>query len=161
MNPVEFRQRQRGSTLRRGSRSIAVVLVVVPLLLTACGGTAGEEATHKPSAVQHVKGTDVTRVTLTVAAAKRIGIQTAPVRSDGTGTHRTVIPYAAVLYDPNGSAWAYTSPEQLVFQRQDISIARIDGNSAVLSHGPPIGTAVVTVGATEIWGVEYGGIEED
>ncbi len=59
------------------------------------------------------------------------------------------------------TTWTYTSPEHLVFQRQDISVARIDGDSAVLTSGPPVGTVVVTVGATEIWGVEYGGIEED
>ena len=146
---------------RRGSRWIAAVLLVVPLLLAACGGTAGEEGTPKPAVVEHVKGTGVTRVTLTAEAAKRLDIQTARVRSDGTGTHRTVIPYAAVLYDPNGNTWTYTSPEHLVFQRQDIRVARIDGDSAVLTNGPPVGTAVVTVGATEIWGVEYGGIEED
>ena len=145
---------------RRGNRWMAAVLLVVPLLLTACGGTAGEEATTKPAVEQHVKGTDITRVTLTAEAAKRIDIHTATVRSDRTGT-RTVIPYAAVLYDPNGATWTYTSPKPLVFQREDISVARIDGNSAVLTKGPVIGTLVVTAGATEIWGVEYGGIEED
>jgi hypothetical protein len=31
----------------------------------------------------------------------------------------------------------------------------------ILSGGPPVGTPVVTVGSAEIWGVEYGGIEED
>jgi hypothetical protein len=31
----------------------------------------------------------------------------------------------------------------------------------VLSRGLTAGTRVVTEGATEIWGVEYGGIEED
>ena len=150
-----------GSVLKqRGSGWMAAVLIVVPLLLTACGGAAGEEATTKPAVEQHVKGTDVIRVTLTAEAAKRIGIHTTTVRSDGIGTH-TVIPYAAVLYDPNGATWTYTSPKSLVFQRTDISVARIDGNSAILTKGPVIGTPVVTAGATEIWGVEYGGIEED
>ena len=37
---------------------------------------------------------------------------------------------------------------------------RIDGERAILAKGPAPGTAVVTVGATELWGVEYGGIEE-
>ena len=36
-----------------------------------------------------------------------------------------------------------------------------DGDKVILSGGPPVGTPVVTVGSTEIWGVEYGGIEED
>ena len=37
----------------------------------------------------------------------------------------------------------------------------IDGERAILTKGPAAGTAVVTLGATELWGVEYGGIEED
>jgi hypothetical protein len=48
-----------------------------------------------------------------------------------------------------------------VFQRADIRVARIDGNSAILTKGPPIGTPVVTTGATEIWGVEHGDVKED
>jgi hypothetical protein len=31
----------------------------------------------------------------------------------------------------------------------------------LLTKGPVVGTKVVTEGATEIWGVEYGGIQED
>ena len=146
--------------MKRGaSRWIAAVLVLlVPLLVTACGGTSGEEATTPPAVTEHVKGTDIIRVTLTAEAAKRLGVETTKVRSDGG---RAVIPYAAVLYDPNGETWTYTNPKPLVFEREDISVARFDGNSAILSKGPPIGTAIVTVGATEIWGVEYGGISED
>jgi hypothetical protein len=37
----------------------------------------------------------------------------------------------------------------------------IAGGRAVLSAGPRAGTKVVTVGAEELWGVEYGGIQED
>jgi hypothetical protein len=48
-----------------------------------------------------------------------------------------------------------------VFQRADITVDRIEGERAILAKGPAPGTAVVTIGATELWGVEYGGIEED
>lgn len=142
---------------RKGRGWIAVGLLTVPLLLAACGGTAAEEA-QPPAVAKQIKGTGVTQVTLTAEAAKRLGVQTVTVRSDGA---QTVIPYNAVLYDPNGETWTYTSPKPLVFQRADISVARIDGNSAILVTGPRVGTLVVTDGATEIWGVEYGGIEED
>ena len=134
------------------------VLVAAPLLLAACGG-GGEENVAPPAVTEHVKGTDITRVKLTADAAKLIGLRTAAVRSDGP--RLTVIPYAAVLYDPDGRTWTYTSPKSLVFQRVGIRVARIDGKSAILSKGPPVGTPVVTAGATEIWGVEYGEIQED
>ncbi len=140
---------------------MVVALLVVPLALAACGGTEAEEAAQEPAVTEQVQGTDTVRVTLTAEAAGRLGIQTAPARRDASGAARTVIPYAAVLYDPSGQTWTYTSPKPFVFERQDIVVERVVGDAAVLSKGPPPGTAIVTVGATEIWGVEYGGIEED
>jgi hypothetical protein len=136
-----------------------LLLLVVPLLATACGGGGADEEGPKPAVVEHVKGSNSERVRLTSEAAKRIGVRTALVRSEGAG--RLVVPYDAVLYDPNGNTWTYVNPTPLVYQRHDIRVARIDGNSVVLSKGPPVGARVVTEGATEIWGVEYGGIEED
>ncbi|HKS78151.1 MAG TPA: hypothetical protein VJQ07_04710 [Gaiellaceae bacterium] len=99
-------------------------------------------------------------MTLTAEAARLLGVRTRRVRSEGGGK-RTVIPYDAVLYDADGGTWTYTSPNPLVYERADIRIARIDGRSAILTSGPPAGTRVVTAGATEIWGVEFGDIEED
>lgn len=143
----------------RGTSLIPVIVIGVALLGAGCGGGSDEEAVAEPATTQTVKGTDLTRVILTSAAAERIGVQTAPARR-AVG-NRTVIPSDAVLYDANGDTWTYTSPKHLVFVRQDITVTRIDGDRAVLSAGPQSGTRVVTVGATEIWGVEYGGIEED
>ena len=139
-------------------RFFIVGMLLVTVVLSACGGTAQEDASESPAAVEQIKGTELNRVTLTPEAAKRLDVQTVAARSAGK---RTVIPYAAVLYDPDGRTWTYTSPEQLVFVRKDINVDRIDGDSAILTAGPSPGTAVVTVGADELWGVEYGGIEED
>ena len=41
------------------------------------------------------------------------------------------------------------------YVRQPITIAAILGSTAVLSSGPPVGAAVVTVGAAELLGTEY------
>jgi hypothetical protein len=144
------------------SRRLAttLALLAIPLLATACGGTPGEEASVESAVTKQVPGTDIVRVELSADAAERLGVRTVAVRSDPMSS-RAVIPYAAVLYDPDGSTWTYASPARLVYQRKDISVARIQGDAAVLSRGPPVGTVVVTAGATEIWGVEYGGIEED
>jgi hypothetical protein len=145
--------------MQRCKRPLIVAAVLaVPLLVSACGGSAREEAAVRPAVVERAKGTNVERVVLTAEAAKRLDIRTAMVRSDGS---RTMIPYGAVLYDPDGATWTYTSPSHLVYVRQDITVDRIDGSTAVLTRGPVVGTAVVTVGATELWGVVYGGIEED
>jgi hypothetical protein len=50
----------------------------------------------------------------------------------------------------------YTNPEPLVFLRSPITIDYIDGDLAVLSEGPAVGTAVVTLGAAELFGTETG-----
>lgn len=140
--------------------AVGVLLLALTLLASACGGSEEEEAAP-PAVSEQVEGSDAVRVVMTAEAAKRVGVKTAEVRADPAGGSLTVIPYEAVLYDPDGGTWAYTNPKPLVFQRADIDVARVDGDSAFLDAGPPVGTPVVTVGATEIWGVEYGGIEED
>lgn len=150
-------------TMRRRLRiwvALAPVLFVVPLVAAACDGVNGQEETARPAVVQPIKGTNSNRVILTQDAAKRLGIQTTAVQIRNAGTRQTVIPYDAVLYDVNGGGWVYTNPTPLVFQREKIRIAEIEGNKAILADGPPVGTPVVTVGAPEIWGVEYGGIED-
>ena len=149
--------------MQHRKRLIVLVAIVAGLLLAACGGqtSADEAGNGEPAKVEPVDGTELNRVILSAKAAERLDIQTALVQVESGGTQQTVIPYAAVLYDPNGETWTYTSPEPLVFVRQDISVDHIEGDLAVLLNGPPPGTVVVTVGAAELWGIEYGGIEED
>lgn len=115
----------------------------------------------EPARVEPIPGTDLKRVTLTARAAERLGIQTAPVRGahvarSESGTQRTVIPYSAVIYDVHGGTWTYTNPDPLVFVRHRISVDSIDGDLAALSDGPPAGAAVVTTGAAELFGAEFG-----
>jgi hypothetical protein len=69
---------------------------------------------------------------------------------------RSVVPTSSVLYDAKGKTWVYTSPEPMVFVRHAITVDHIDGDRVVLSDGPASGTTVVTVGAAELLGTEYG-----
>jgi hypothetical protein len=140
--------------MKRGNRlSISVLVLVLPLLVAACGGSSTDAAVE-PATVEEVSGTDLSRVTLTPEAAERLDIQTAPVQ-DGEGTGM-VIPYAALVYSPTGETWAYTNPEGLTFVRQRIVVDRIDGDRVVLSKGPSPGTKVATVGVAELFGAESG-----
>ena len=147
----------------------AVVAVAVALAVAGCGKaeTFNNEAASDegPSRLEQVKGSDLPRVVLTAKAAQRIGIETSIVRQGARRAHSRlgapeVIPYAAVVYDAEGHAYTYVSPRQLTFERTPIRIVRTDGPVAVISKGPPAGTPVVTVGAQELLGVEYG-VEED
>jgi hypothetical protein len=135
-----------------------LILPVAGLWLAACQRTH-EAAEHiKPAHVEHVEGEEVSRVTLTPKAAERIGVTLDLVRDQRvarSGTVRKVVPYGAVLYDPAGRTWVYTSPDSLVFVRREIVVEYIEGDLAVLTDGPPAGTRVVTLGATELHGAEF------
>ena len=98
----------------------------------------------------------MSRVILTVDAARRLDIQTEAVRTaEIEGVPRTLVPYAAVIYDVKGEAWVYTNPAPLTFARANIDVATIDGDTAVLMGGPPAGTTVVIVGVAELYGAEF------
>jgi hypothetical protein len=141
----------------RVQRGAVLLGLVVVMAAGACekSGAESDSGGTDLSTVEPIEGTDVARVTLTQDAAARIDLQTAPVRLLRGSDRRLEIPYAAVLYDPEGETWTYTSPEPLVFIRAPITVARIQGSTAFLSSGPPAGTEVVTVGAAELLGTEY------
>jgi len=73
-----------------------------------------------------------------------------------SASRRSIIPYAALIYDMNGDTWTYTNLEPLVFVRHRVIVDYVDGDQAVLLDGPPVGTEVVTIGAPELFGVEFG-----
>src|SRR5690349_8236892 len=143
--------------MRYSKRWMLVLLVIAGLLLPACGSTpTAEESGVKPATVEAIEGSNLSRVILTAVAAKRIDVQTVPARNEQVnGAQREVIPYDAVLYDAQGDAWTYTSPEPLTFVRHHITVEAIDGDRAILSEGPPAGMAVVTVGAALLYGAEF------
>lgn len=76
------------------------------------------------------------------------------LQMSGTDEKRKVVPYSAVYYGADGTAWVYVNPKPLVFERQPIVIERIVGDLAILSDGPSVGTKVVTVGAPLLYGAE-------
>ncbi|RYU12040.1 hypothetical protein [Nocardioides iriomotensis] len=135
----------------------AVLAASLSLLSPAQGGDDTHTASRPPAHVEPVTGTDVSRVTLTPRAVQRIGLETATVGTSG-GDRRTrlVIPYAALLYDEEGSTWTYTAPGRRVFQRAPVAVDVIEGDRVWLSEGPEAGTRVVTVGAQELLGAEFG-----
>ena len=134
-----------------------VGLLFACLQLAACTHTSGTTTEEEPgpAKVEHLEGAQPARVTLTEAAAKRLDIQTGTIREmELNGTQRKVIPYAALLYDTEGHTWTYTNAEPLAYVRNRIEVSYIEGDLAILSAGPPSGSAVVTVGAQELYGSE-------
>ena len=74
----------------------------------------------------------------------------------GSGTERKIVPFAALLYDVNGKTWVYTNPESLTFVRAPVTVDYIEDDLVFLSEGPPVGTEVVTVGGSLLYGAETG-----
>jgi hypothetical protein len=135
-----------------------LVLVAAGLVLAACStSTVALSATQPPLTIEKGEGGAPSRLTLSPKAAGRLGVEAVAVAEEVVdGATRAVVPYAAVLYDATGATWAYTNPEGLVFVRAPLTVERIDGDTAILVSGPPVGTRVVTVGAPELWGAETG-----
>ena len=76
-----------------------------------------------------------------------------PRRDTQTGL---VVPKAALLHDAFGGTWVYVVTAPRVYTRQRVEVADISGPFAVLSQGPAPGARVVTDGAAELFGVEFG-----
>jgi hypothetical protein len=137
-------------------------LIGMAVVVSGCANPTGTDAAaeaeaNPPGTVKHIDATNTDQVILTADAATLLGIMTQPVRDEqvGTGT-RAVMPYAAILYDESGEAWTYVNPEPLTFVRERITIESIQGDRVILAKGPATGTSVVTVGATELYGTEFG-----
>lgn len=136
----------------------SVLVIGVAALVTGCGSPSeGTPATPAPLTIEEGEGTAVSRLTLSARAAERLGIATEAVAVERVGgVERPVIPYAALLYDPDGSTWTYTNPEGLLFVRAPVTVDQIVAGLAILIEGPPAGTLVVTVGGAELYGAEHG-----
>jgi hypothetical protein len=148
-----------GQIMRNGGRRLLVVvgiLGIVGILATACAPASSDAAaTEPPVVVEENEATGLKQLSLSGRAAERLGIATSTVTAGPAGGGLAV-PYEAVLYDEHGETWTYTSPQERVFVRAAITVEEIADGLAILSAGPPVGTAVVTVGTAELWGVESG-----
>jgi hypothetical protein len=143
--------------MKKQYRRMVVALIFACLLVSACGQTPEATTTEEnPNIkVEQLEGQDPTRETLSEDAVKRLDIQTAAVRdAQVNGAQRTVIPYAAVIYDTEGATWVYLNPEPLTFVRHPITVDHIQGDQAFLSDALPADSAVVTVGVAELYGAE-------
>ena len=140
-------------TTGRSSRT-ALLLTAVGLVTAGCMQAQGADTSPaKVASVDRPADGGPAVVTLSEAAEKRLEIQTAGVQEGPGGL---LIPYSAVIYEADGSSWAYVQIEPETYQRSPIAISSITGDQVALTSGPPAGSQVVTVGAAELVGVEIG-----
>jgi hypothetical protein len=141
----------------RTNRSVGFASLFFATGLVAAGCATSEAAPtapsgEEPAVVEPTEDGGPARITLSDEAETRLGLETVPVAT----TPQLAVPYAAVIYDEQGAAWAFAQVEGGGYQRTPLTISDITGDIALLSAGPAAGTEVVTVGAAELVGVEAG-----
>jgi RND family efflux transporter MFP subunit len=72
------------------------------------------------------------------------------------GEESLVVPWSAVLHDIHGGTWVYENPGDHLYARRRVEVRHVVGADAVLARGPAPGTQVVTAGAAELFGTEFG-----
>ena len=73
-----------------------------------------------------------------------------------SSTRGLVVPDAAVLYDIHGATWVYEDLGGNAYTRRRVEVAQQAGDRAVVSRGISEGAKVVTTGAPELFGTEFG-----
>jgi hypothetical protein len=151
--------------MQRRNLGIVSVLILVGLPLAGCeqpirAVADGASSQVVATTVERIAGSELNRLTLTARTAERLDLKTAQIGEQqmaraGSTTLRKVVPYSAVLYDSANHTWVYTNPQPLVYVRAGITIDCFDGDRAVVSEGPDVGTTIVTVGAAELFGTEF------
>jgi hypothetical protein len=80
---------------------------------------------------------------------------TAAVPLEGA-TDALVVPIDAVLYDIHGGAWVYERTREQTFTRRRVEVRHASEAGIVLARGIKAGASVVTAGAAELFGTEFG-----
>ena len=133
-----------------------------PAMVTGLGGETdgtprpARRTTAPPSANPDAASVDVFYEVANSDAALKPG-QRVNVRLPLTGSSSTLaLPRAALLYDASGGTWVYESRGSHLYTRRRVDISDIVGDLAVVARGPAAGTRVVTAGAAELFGTEFG-----
>jgi hypothetical protein len=137
-----------------GWRSVLVLASAASLSLAGCAAVKSESAPagEAPASLEKV-GSDLNKLTLTEKAVERLGLTTEKVTKGKGGLE---VPYAALVYDGAGKTWVYTAPEPRTYIRAAVTVDQITGDKVQLRSGPAAGTDVVTLGAAELFGAEFG-----
>jgi hypothetical protein len=131
-----------------------IVFAAAALALIGCGNDAPKTKAAAPAAASAAAGPGgVKRITLTDLETKRLGIAFAEVTKTGD---LLTVPYNTLLYDTAGVEWAFSNPEPNVYMRTKLQVIAIEGDKVFLRDGPAMGTKLVTNGAAELYGIEFG-----
>jgi hypothetical protein len=137
---------------------VAVGCLAVAPFVAGCEHQAAHAEHEHPAKVEHIDGSEISKVTITEPAMKRLDIRTGTVteeKSPRSEKPQRAVPYSSLIYDPQGKTWIYTSPQERVFVREEVEVDYIQGDLVYLAKGPEVGTNVATVGVAELYGTEF------
>jgi hypothetical protein len=145
-------------TSQKPLRHLPVAAAVCAALLFSLNGCAqpaavAETAVEAPATVEKNATTGIARITLSQRAIERLELSTETVKPAADSS--VVIPYAALLYDAQGKTWVYANTAPRVYERQAVTVTKVESGAVTASAGPAVGTAVVTVAAAELFGAEF------
>lgn len=83
---------------------------------------------------------------------QRVGVEI-PLRDKSAGL---VVPRSTILHDIHGNTWVYAQVKDLTFERRRVKVLYSRDGMAVLGGGLADGVQVVTDGAAELFGTEFG-----
>ncbi|NOT62170.1 MAG: efflux RND transporter periplasmic adaptor subunit [Acidobacteria bacterium] len=83
---------------------------------------------------------------------ERVGV-TLATRTSSEGI---VIPWASVLHDIQGATWVYEQTAPQTYVRRAVEVRYVTDGLAVLARAPANGAKIVTTGAFELFGTEFG-----
>ncbi len=130
-----------------------LLIVALCVAIAACSKVEASESTYKdPATLTEIEGMPNKEVTFTKRAMERIGVESKPI---GDAPDGRVVPYSALVYEPDGSTWVFTETKPGSFLRVPITVVNIRANEVVISDGPASGTLVATVGVSELFGAEH------
>lgn len=146
--------------LSKVQRDRAVGLVSLDGSAMSSKPQLGKPITAPPTADAAISSADlyyeVDNRELRLMPGQRIGVDITMT----SVTQALIIPAAAILYDIYGGTWVYVqashSEAGIKFVRKRVLLEWVDGDQAVISQGPPVGSLVVTDGAAELFGTEFG-----
>jgi hypothetical protein len=135
---------------------LSLAAVATALLPAACAGAGAGEEEEEVVLVQ-TKLKDLKAypghhiVTFTKLGAERADVATTPVTQ---GKGRSELPYAALLYNADGSTFVYTATGPLTYRYSPIHLQKIVGERIYFTGGPKPGTPVVTSGVPQVHGAD-------
>ena len=162
----------------RKNQWAALALCLGLLPLTGCLYRPPKANVPPPARVETIEGDkykkyNVKKVTLTKKAMERTGVEfgeVAKLKGPRKEEPQLAVPYGALFYDYKGYEWVYINPEPRVYFRSKVKVDYIDGEVdtsmeswdrarkivVYLKEGPEVGTKIVTVGVSQIYGEEKG-----